>query len=69
MAGQLCPEFKNAPYFNPEIMKIGDVIDNAYCASSEGLSSVGDGTHFNRASLITFGERYADIILKVVYNK
>ena len=69
VAGQLCPEFKNAPYFNPEIMKIGDVIDNAYCASSEGLSSVGDGTHFNRASLITFGERYADIILEAVYNK
>ena len=69
VAGQLCPEFKNAPYFNPEIMKIGDVIDNAYCASSEGLSSVGDGTHFNRASLITFGERYADIILKHVYGK
>ena len=69
VAGQLCPEFKNAPFFNPEIMKIGDVIDNAYCASSEGLSSVGDGTHFNRASLITFGERYADIILEVVYNK
>lgn len=69
VAGQLCPEFKNAPYFNPEIMKIGQVIDNAYCASSEGLSSIGDGTHFNRESLITFGERYADIILEVVYNK
>lgn len=69
VAGQLVPEFKNAQYFNPEIIKIEDVIDNAYCATSEGCVSVGDGTHFDRNSLIKMGERYADIILEVVYNK
>lgn len=69
VAGQLCPEFKNAQYFNPEIVKIGQVIPGAYCATSEDCVSVGDGTHFDRASLIKMGERYADIILEVVYGK
>ena len=69
VAGQLCPEFKNAPYFNPEIVKIGQVIPDAYCATSEDCKSVGDGTHFDRESLIKMGERYADIILDAVYGK
>ena len=69
VAGQLVPEFKNAQYFNPEIVKIGDVITNAFCATSEDCESVGDGTHFNRESLIIMGERYADIILREVYGK
>lgn len=69
VAGQICQEYKNASYFNPEIVKIGQVIENSYCATTEGLSSIGDNTHFNRESLIILGERYADIILTVVYNK
>ena len=68
VAGQLAPDFKNAPYFNPEIIKIGDVIDNAYCATSEDCLTI-DLTHFDRNSLIMMGERYADIILKQVYGK
>lgn len=68
VAGQLAPEFKNAQYFNPEILKIGDVIDNAYCATSEDCLTI-DQTHFDRNSLIKMGERYADIILKQVYGK
>lgn len=68
VAGQLAPEFKNAPYFNPEIIKIGDVIDNAYCATSEDCLTI-DQTHFDRNSLIKMGERYADIIFKQVYGK
>lgn len=69
IAGQLVPEFKNAPYFNPEIVKIGDFIENAFCVTSEDCVSVGDGTHFDRESLIKMGERYADIILREVYRK
>lgn len=69
VAGQLLPEYKNAQYFNPEIVKIGEVIENAYCVTSEDCVSVGDGTHFDRTSLIMMGERYADIILEVVYGK
>ena len=38
VAGYLCPEFMNAPYFNPEIMVIGRVADHAYCASSGRLT-------------------------------
>lgn len=68
VAGQICPEYKNASYFNPEIVKIGQVIENSYCATTEGLSSIGDNTHFNRESLIILGERYADIILRCVYK-
>ena len=68
VAGQLAPEFKNSMYFNPEIIKIGDVIDNAYCATSEDCLTI-DQTHFDRNSLIKMGERYADIILKQVYGK
>lgn len=69
VAGQLLPEFKNAQYFNPMILTIGESIDNAFCATSEDCVSIGDGTHFNRESLIMLGERYADIILKEVYGK
>ena len=68
VVGQLLPEYKNAQYFNTEIAKIGEVIENAYCVSSEGCTSVGDATHFNRNSLIVLGERYADVILDVVYG-
>ena len=68
VAGQICQEYKNASYFNPEIVKIGQVIENSYCATTEGLSSIGDNTHFNRESLIILGERYADIILRCVYK-
>lgn len=69
VAGQILPEYKNAQYFNPMIMTIGDVIENGFCASSEGCVSIGDGVHFDRNSLILIGERYADIILKEVYGK
>lgn len=69
VAGQLLPEFKNAQYFNPMIITIGDAITNSYCATSEDCVSIGDGTHFDRSSHIKMGERYADIILKQVYGK
>lgn len=74
VAGQLAPNNKNAQYFNPEIIKIGTVIDNAYCVTSEDCVTIeeeagNDAVHFNRNSLIMMGERYADIILKQVYGK
>lgn len=50
-----------------EIEKIPDSIDNAFLVSSKGLKNK-DAHHFNTKSYKEFGERYASICKKVIYN-
>lgn len=68
IAGEICRDYKNAPYFNPEISRIGSKIENAHCVSAEGCGSNADRVHFSREGQILLGERYADKVLETVYE-
>ncbi len=59
VAGGILPTHQNAPAFNPMLEKIGEWIPNSCFISSEGLSGNPDNLHFNRASQLEFGRRYA----------
>lgn len=59
LAGQIQPQHENAPYFNPVISRVGEVIPNARCVSSEALETLPDNLHFTRASQLELGRRYA----------
>jgi hypothetical protein len=52
---------------NIEINKLPALITNAHVISAAGLPGV-DGAHFTSASYRTLGERYAQKMLKLVYN-
>ena len=51
---------------NPIIQKLPQVIPTAHVVSSEGLQQQGDGLHFTSEAYRTFGERYAEEMLKLV---
>lgn len=61
----------NAP-FNTMIGNISSFISNSGCASSDGLVNLtnlaDDNSHFNRDGLVTFGDRYAAIVLNKCYT-
>lgn len=68
VAGEIYEGYRNAGYFNPELQKISEKIDNAYWVSSKGCGSNPDKLHFSREGQILLGERYADIILEIIYG-
>jgi len=51
---------------NSIIQKLPQVIPTAHVISSQGLGQQGDGLHFTSAAYRTFGERYAQEMLKLV---
>jgi hypothetical protein len=51
---------------NDLLLHIPDTHPNTACATSEGLTSIGDGTHFDAASLREFGYRYAVAYRKLI---
>ena len=59
----------NADYkdIRNEIEKIPDDIENAFLVSSKGLKNK-DAHHFDTESYKKFGERYASVCQKVLYN-
>ena len=62
VAGQIQPGHENASLFNPVIARIGEVIPNSFCVSSEGLTALPDKLHFTRESQLELGRRYADAL-------
>lgn len=68
VAGQIMGGTAQKQAFNDMIATISDYIPNTACASSEGLTDIGDGVHFNTVSQRTLGERYADKMLKLAYG-
>ena len=63
--------------FNKMISTIGEHIENSDYVSSDGLKNLASeahknngkgGPHFDRESLIILGERYAEKVLKMVYD-
>jgi predicted TIM-barrel fold metal-dependent hydrolase len=60
LAGQI---HKNGA-LNAEIAKLPQATHSAACVSSEGLTTT-DGTHFDTASQLLLGERYADAMIRV----
>ena len=51
---------------NGVIAKLPQVIPNAHVISSQGLGQQGDGLHFTSAAYRTFGQRYAETMLKLL---
>ena len=71
IAGEIAPWHKNKDKFNPIINTISTVIPNSDCVSSEGCNMLLDENdpHFGRDGQILLGQRYAEKVLKMVYNK
>lgn len=68
VAGQIGQFNTSHTNFNNMIITISSFINNTACVLSDGLTDKGDNLHFNRASQIVLGERYADIVLDKVYG-
>lgn len=70
VAGEIAPWHQHAPQFNPVIRAIATQIPHADYISSEGATPLLDETdpHFSRDGQILLGKRYADKIMKLVYN-
>ena len=66
IAGELYHDYSNAFRFNPEIQKIGDVIEGGYWVSAEGCTSNADQVHFSRAGQILLGQRYAEKVFELL---
>jgi len=51
---------------NSIIAKLPQVMSNAHVISSQGLGQQGDGLHFTSAAYRTFGQRFAETMLKLL---
>lgn len=69
IAGEIFEGFKDTEEFNVNLNNIGKFIKNGYCVSSRGCKAKADSTHFNREGQLLLGERYADVVIKNIYNK
>ncbi len=68
VAGQIGTFGLNVTDFNQMIDTISSFIENADCASSEGLTNIeGDNNHFDRDGALELGERYARIVSDRLY--
>lgn len=68
VAGQLGPWYDKYKAFNDMLPTISTVISKADYVSNDSLWHRGDKTHFNTASQILLGQRYAQKVLAEVYG-
>lgn len=69
VAGQIGRWRSDFAPFNSMISRVSSFIPNAAVASSVGLTNItGDEWHFDRASQLTLGERYAAIVFEKLYT-
>jgi hypothetical protein len=54
--------------FNAQLESFAKTEANCACVSSEGLTSIGDNTHFDAASQREFGRRYAAAYLAMTHS-
>lgn len=66
IAGQISRVPVSYQSFNEMILDFPGILPNTELVTSEGLTNVGDGVHFDTASQITLGERYADKMFPLV---
>lgn len=64
--GRYNPTYDN---INKETAKLPALVAHTAIASSEGLVDKGDNTHFNRASAIILGQRFAEKMLELQKSK
>ncbi len=69
LAGQLGPWYDKYINFNNNLESISTEISNADYVVNDSLWHRGDSTHFNTISQIVLGQRYAQKVLKQVYDK
>nr|WP_294897236.1 sialate O-acetylesterase [uncultured Pedobacter sp.] len=60
--GRYNPQYDN---INRETLKLPALVPYTAVVSSEGLVDKGDNTHFNRASAIILGQRFAEKMLEI----
>ena len=70
VAGELAQWRSQSAKYNEMIHSISEHIPNAYWVSSEGCDMLRDkkDPHFGREGQLLLGERYADVILSIVYG-
>ena len=72
IVGQLGPFHEKASpgtdAFNAQLAAFAATEPRCACVSSDGLTSIGDNTHFDAASQREFGRRYAAAYLKMAGN-
>lgn len=68
VAGQLSSDKPKRNNFNKMILELPNKISNTGVATTEKLNTI-DETHFNNASQMLLGKRYAMEILKLISNK
>jgi hypothetical protein len=68
LAGELVSSAKGGVCggHNSIIQRLPQVIPNAHVISSSGLDQQGDGLHFTSAAYRTFGQRFAETMLKLL---
>lgn len=68
VAGQLGPWYDKYKGFNDNLLNISSEIENASYVTNTSLWHLGDSTHFNTASQLLYGRRYAKSVLAAVYD-
>lgn len=65
IAGELGRYDQSFQLFNAEINKLPNTVSGTAVVSSEGLTDKGDNLHFNSASAVILGQRYAEKMLSL----
>lgn len=63
IVGEILHSHDNAAIFNPIINEASKLIPNSACVSSEGLVALPDNLHFDTASQLELGKRYAQKLI------
>lgn len=66
IAGQIGDFSPSATEFNDQLLKLPQLVAHTACVRSAGLTSLGDNTHFDSASLRELGKRYAIEYFKLI---
>lgn len=67
IVGEILRTHNNAAIFNPVINQASALIPNSACVSSEGLVALPDNLHFDTASQLELGKRYAQELIWLTF--
>lgn len=66
IAGELGYFLGGQEMFNTNLQELPNLISNTGVVSAEGLTHIGDDVHFDARSAELLGERYAEVMLKLI---
>ena len=67
IVGEILRTHDNAAIFNPVINQASALIPNSACVNSEGLVALPDNLHFDTASQLELGKRYAQELIWLTF--